>query len=57
MSEQPPRTPFTPVYAPELSRDANGNILYRDPQGRWLPYNGPLPVCSRNYANRIHTHN
>ncbi|KAF7344772.1 hypothetical protein MVEN_01638200 [Mycena venus] len=43
MSEQPPRTPFTPIYAPEFSRDANGNILYRDAQGRWLPYNGPLP--------------
>ncbi|KAF8129104.1 hypothetical protein K438DRAFT_2000003 [Mycena galopus ATCC 62051] len=43
MSEQPPRTPFTPIYAPELSRDGNGNILYRDAQGRWLPYNGPLP--------------
>ncbi|KAJ7189534.1 hypothetical protein B0H12DRAFT_792765 [Mycena haematopus] len=43
MSDHPPRTPFTPVYAPELSRDANGNLLYRDAQGRWLPYNGPLP--------------
>ncbi|KAF7366217.1 hypothetical protein MVEN_00498900 [Mycena venus] len=43
MSEQPPRTPFTPIYAPKFSRDANGNILYRDAQGRWLPYNGPLP--------------
>ncbi|KAF8182174.1 hypothetical protein K438DRAFT_2166707 [Mycena galopus ATCC 62051] len=43
MPEQPPRTPFTPMYAPELSRNTNGNILYRDAQGHWLPYNGPLP--------------
>ncbi|KAJ7806818.1 hypothetical protein B0H13DRAFT_2386855 [Mycena leptocephala] len=28
--EQPPRTPFTPLYTAELSRDANGNLLYRD---------------------------
>ncbi|KAJ7843039.1 hypothetical protein B0H13DRAFT_1909568 [Mycena leptocephala] len=46
MSDQPPRTPFTPLYTPELSRDANGNLLYRDQDGRWLPYNGFLPVCS-----------
>ncbi|KAF8178801.1 hypothetical protein K438DRAFT_1769258 [Mycena galopus ATCC 62051] len=43
MSDQPSRTPFTPIYAPELTRDANGNILYRERDGRWLPYNGPLP--------------
>ncbi|KAJ7201958.1 hypothetical protein B0H12DRAFT_1244114 [Mycena haematopus] len=43
MSDHPPRTPFTPAYTPELSRDANGNLLYRDAQGRRLPYNGPLP--------------
>ncbi|KAF8177117.1 hypothetical protein K438DRAFT_1770230 [Mycena galopus ATCC 62051] len=42
MSEQPPHTPFTLMYAPELSCNTNGNILYRDAQGCWLPYNGPL---------------
>ncbi|KAF8143791.1 hypothetical protein K438DRAFT_1993527 [Mycena galopus ATCC 62051] len=42
MSDQPSRTPFTPIYAPELTRDANGNILYRECDGHWLPYNGPL---------------
>ncbi|KAF8178381.1 hypothetical protein K438DRAFT_1978006 [Mycena galopus ATCC 62051] len=45
MSDQPPpRTPFTPLYTPELSRDANGTIVYRDAQGRWFPYNGPVPT-------------
>ncbi|KAJ7867674.1 hypothetical protein B0H14DRAFT_2730640 [Mycena olivaceomarginata] len=53
MSEQPPRTPFTPIYTPELSRDANGNFLYRDAQGHWLPYNGPLP--SQQQAMSEHT--
>ncbi|KAJ7325460.1 hypothetical protein DFH08DRAFT_968688 [Mycena albidolilacea] len=43
MSDQPPRTPFTPLYTPELSRDSNGNRLYRDQDGRWLPYNRLLP--------------
>ncbi|KAF7345930.1 hypothetical protein MVEN_01615300 [Mycena venus] len=39
MSDQPPRTPFTPLYTPELSRNSKGNLLYRDQDGCWLPYN------------------
>ncbi|KAJ6447991.1 hypothetical protein C8R45DRAFT_1134637 [Mycena sanguinolenta] len=52
MSEQPPRTPFTPLYTPELSRDANGIILYCDAQGNWLSYNGPLPTLQQPMPER-----
>ncbi|KAJ7431990.1 hypothetical protein B0H11DRAFT_1941084 [Mycena galericulata] len=53
MSNQPTnqptnRAPFTPLHPrlPELTRDSEGNILYRDTDGNWRHHNGPLPVDS-----------
>jgi hypothetical protein len=45
LDQPPPCTPFTPLYTPELSHDANSTIVYRDAQ----PYNGPVPVRAPEY--------
>ncbi|KAJ7806031.1 hypothetical protein B0H14DRAFT_3153066 [Mycena olivaceomarginata] len=41
--------PLPPPSAPpqfQLSRDSNGNLFYRGPDGLWYPYNVPPPVRS-----------
>ncbi|KAJ7437212.1 hypothetical protein B0H11DRAFT_2255560 [Mycena galericulata] len=46
MSNQTPnRVPFAPLHprVPELMRDSEGNVLYREPDGSWRHHNGPLP--------------
>ncbi|KAJ7090118.1 hypothetical protein C8R44DRAFT_892032 [Mycena epipterygia] len=47
MSDQPSsRIPFTQLFnpsIPHLSQDSEGNVFYRETDGRWRPHNGPLP--------------
>ncbi|KAJ7860686.1 hypothetical protein B0H14DRAFT_562338 [Mycena olivaceomarginata] len=52
MSNQPNHAPFTPLYSgvPEIHYDGKGNAFYLAPDGRWLPYNGPLTQLMQQAA-------
>ncbi|KAJ7717306.1 hypothetical protein DFH07DRAFT_973633 [Mycena maculata] len=45
LNQTPNRAPFAPLHpkVPELTRDSQGNVFYRETDGTWRPHNGPLP--------------